>query len=626
MQKFIHANFELDLSDYRVDRVVENQWFSDQLFTKYTFPFELKITDEINRYFGALLDFNIEEPDTYYRGYLFIDGTHEEAVLEILEVVDRVAQIEVRYGFEELPNWETQLSELPLYKETLEEDLQAHAPSIIDQTYPAVNYNFPMVFTDSFSPEDDRWLGFEGAINNYVDGAFLENEFDTVENLTYNKNIMIPFPYLMHVLMAGFSDAGYTLMGDILNDSDINRMLLVRESEEYINARLEGEEIVTDIKDYDSLYNQVYRYGIFNINSATRQLAIYEDTYTFPFRGRYKISGVVYLRRQFSDASAELFYKGRSIKRFYQDYIRQNSWSERVRYVDIYVDVDNLAELLTLKSRQLPNAYVQEEVVSEAPLWDLTITPIAIYDEQDVLIPALVSSEKIDLTKVVPSITFGALVKAIKNWKNMELRIDGSDIYMDYIEPQLNVTGAKDFSAFNQKVPRRKFNQGDSFLLSFKEVDNENYSPEPVYVDIDGMRTSAFASTENTKEIEIDAVVFPIVFRNGRSSALSVDDGEGNICVVLYYGDNATLNLAQEVDGIMLPSIYEEHWSKWIQFRLRSQAFTTAFNCPGIFLDGLTVRDKVFMYNNYHLIRTLNKTNVPGTSTYEVELELESLK
>lgn len=625
MQKFIHDDFELDLSNYRIDRVEENQWFSDEFFTKYTFPFELKLTDEINRFFGAITDFNVESPRTLYKGYFFVDGKHEEAVLEIFETLGKVAQVEISYGLDEFPNWDKQLSELPLEVVSLPESLFDHAEDIIVQSYPDVNYNFPRVFTDSFDAEEDRWLGFEGAINNYANGAFILNEFDAVENLTFNRNIMIPMPYLMHVLQSGFSDAGYTLKGDILTDTDIQKMLLYREADEYISARIEGDEVVLGTIDFVEQYQQLYTFGAFSLSSITTTIGRYETEYAFPARGRYVISGNVFLRRDDSEALAQIFYKGNRVWKTYEGLLRAG-FSEKVKYVDLVIDVEDLSEKLIFESTQITYGYERDTVNKELSLLDLTITPIAIYDNQNELIPALVTSSKVDLTKSVPTTTFGDTVKAVKNWKNMELRIDGKDVYMNYIEPQLNVTDAKDFSAFNLQKPRRKFSQGDSFLLMFKELENENYNPDTVYVDIDGVQTSGFVKTDKTTEIEIDAILFPLVFRNGFTSALAVDDGDSNLCVVMYEGVTGISNVAQDISAVQLPQIYEAHWSNWLNFRLTSQGFTTSFNCYTHKLRGLTTGDKLFMYNNYHLIRTLNKANIPGTDTVDVELELEKLK
>tara|TARA_R110002050_G_scaffold145702_1_gene271190 strand:- start:1298 stop:3166 length:1869 start_codon:yes stop_codon:yes gene_type:complete len=622
MQKFIHDNFMLDLTSYQIDRVEENQWFSDDFFTKYTFPFELKITDEINRYFGGILDYNIESPVTVYNGYFFIDGTHEEAVLEIKEVKGKTATIEISYGLDEFPNWDTRLSELPLQKQELGESLFDHAENIITQTYPAVNYNFVQVHTDSFNAEEDRWLGFEGIINNRKAGAFLVNEFDEIEDVTYNRNIMIPFPYLMHVLLAGFQDAGYELKGDVLTDPELLKMLFIKEADEYINARIEGEEFLVDISDVKSTEIVEFKYIILYYDTT---VAHYRNEYYFPKKGKYKVSGNVYLRRLKSNATASITYNGSEIKSFREEFSDPH-YLERIRTIDVNVNVEDINKPLIFESRQLNWREDLDITVNEGPLWDVTITPLAIYDETGELIPPLITTEKLDLTHCVPDKTFGELVKMVKNWKNMDFRIRDNEVHMNYIEPQLNVGEAIDFSDFNLREPRRRYDQGDSFLLQFKDVDNEDYARGQLYVDIEGVKTSGFVTDDKTNEIDIDTIPLPLVFRNGITTALSVNDGKSDFCTALYEGAAGIDNIAQENTNVMLPAVYENHWSKWLSFRLRSQGFTTQFNVPKQRMQGVNTYDKVFMYNNFHLIKTLNKVNLLGKDVFQVELELESLK
>jgi len=48
MRKLIHSKFELDLSPFKVSDTEENNWFSDSFFTKYSFPFEIDLTDDLD--------------------------------------------------------------------------------------------------------------------------------------------------------------------------------------------------------------------------------------------------------------------------------------------------------------------------------------------------------------------------------------------------------------------------------------------------------------------------------------------------------------------------------------------------------------------------------------------------
>ena len=627
MQKFIHDNFEIDFSSYQISRVEENQWFSDEFFTKYTFPFELKLTPELNNSFGGIENYNISTLKTYYKGYLFIDGTHEEAVLEIVDLVDKVATIEVRYGFDSFPNFEKKLAELPLEKKYLGESLFVHAAGIINQTWPAVNYNFPQVFTDSFDDSDDKWLGFEGAINNWTNGAFVINEFDNVDNLTYNRNIMIPMPYYLHVLIAGFLDAGYELKGDVLDNVELQEMLFYKEAEEYASARIEGAEYLADIDTYDSIVNVKYKSGAWPFQRTEyKDLGVYADSYIFPKKGKYKVSGNVYMRRNFSDATAEIKLDGFTLYQVYHDYIRQEGVSDRPTFVDFYVQVHDISKPLELTNRQIIYRTENEQEIETGPLWDLTITPVAIFDDQNELIPAVINSSKVDLTKCVPDTSFGDFVKLIRNTFNMDLTIEGKSVFMNYIEPQMNVDAAIDLNRFNMKRPRRVFSQGNTFQLIFKDVEHDEYKPLSVFVDVDGSRTSDFKVTEETNVIEINMVPLPLVIRNGFKTALAIDNGESSICAIIYDASVNTSNLVANNTSIMIPALHRKYWEKWLDFRINSQAFVTDFRISKFELRDLKVSSKVFMYNNHFLIRVLNKTNIPGKELLEVELEIESLK
>ena len=58
MRKLIHPNFELDLSGFQLSDNEENNWFSDSFFTKYSFPFEIDLTNEIDEATGFISQLN----------------------------------------------------------------------------------------------------------------------------------------------------------------------------------------------------------------------------------------------------------------------------------------------------------------------------------------------------------------------------------------------------------------------------------------------------------------------------------------------------------------------------------------------------------------------------------------
>ena len=166
MRKFIHSNFEIDLSKLKISDVQENPWFTDKFFSKFTFPFEMDLSEENDINFGFISFYNANSHQTIFKGKYVHRNIMEDAVLEIEEVSDKIT-LSLSYGFDEFPNFKKKLSELPLDKFEVT-NIYNHAATIISQTWPAVNYNFPQLHIDKIDNTQAPWEAFEKIINNYL--------------------------------------------------------------------------------------------------------------------------------------------------------------------------------------------------------------------------------------------------------------------------------------------------------------------------------------------------------------------------------------------------------------------------------------------------------------------------
>mgnify|MGYP007006688947 FL=1 len=173
--KFTHPNFELDFTGKNITIVEENHWFSDQFFTKYTFPIEFDVNDDLDVALNMITHMNSASSPKKFDGFFQKFGEESEAVLIIERIQGRKAQGKMRFGFEEFPNYDKKLSELPLQKIILQELMTDYAVGIIGQTFPAVNFNFPQIIVDSIDVATEQWQYFEGLLNNYKGGGFLTN-------------------------------------------------------------------------------------------------------------------------------------------------------------------------------------------------------------------------------------------------------------------------------------------------------------------------------------------------------------------------------------------------------------------------------------------------------------------
>ena len=215
---FITSQFVLDLSRIAISYQEENPRFKDTFFTQYSLPFEFQMNADLRLRMGNYTALNATKLKKKYDGYHVLDGRVRKGTLEILSVEGNLVSAQIDSGFEQLPNFEKKLCDLPLLRKRVP-DIYAHANEIVAKKYPEVDYNFPKVVY----PKDKSQKGWElffQFINNYGSGGFIRNEANR------NYNIMHPMPYLLYVLKTGFADAGYELAGDILTDEDFTQQVL----------------------------------------------------------------------------------------------------------------------------------------------------------------------------------------------------------------------------------------------------------------------------------------------------------------------------------------------------------------------------------------------------------------
>ena len=281
--KLILRDLELDLSNYPFTLIEENNWVSDKVQSKYTYPVEFDLTPEQNVALKNITDFNLVSYESLLEAEFYVMGEVHEAIFEIEKHIGMRITGQIRYGLEEFPNYDKPLSELPLENFELGSSIFDYAETIINQTWPAVNFNFPQVITDKIDTDTEQWEFFEGIINNYVSGDFLINEYDSGSDTQINRNIIQPLPYLLHILEKGFEDAGFILAGEILNDPEFKSATIYALSEFYTSFNTESATFQKHSDEYDSLV-------------PNTQSGLYSMTIPLTEPGRYKIAGNIIVR------------------------------------------------------------------------------------------------------------------------------------------------------------------------------------------------------------------------------------------------------------------------------------------------------------------------------------------
>lgn len=612
MRKLIHSKFELDLSTFKISDTEENNWFSDGFFTKYSFPFEIELVDDIEIATGFISEYNSQNVETYFDLLYVHNDKIEKAILEIESYQQRLS-CTLRFGFEQLPSFDKMLSELSLDKFTLPEGttIYEHAEDVITKTFPEVNYNFPQIHVDKYDPADDLWLGFQGIINNRVDGAFLINE--VIDDETFNRNVMQPLPYWTHILQRGMIDGGYILSGKILTDPRLQKACLFGDVDYYTAATVQEDIYISQVSEDASDVN-------YN-NSQNAQASEYYSNTVLATPGKYNISGTIKCLR-WSNFPTYFTIKYRNTVIWSQ---RSSSTGlfhgSEFRDYDIDVDFETIVDAnpndITIEGYQY--------FTTEQQIINLTVSAIRLNDALGAAIPTVTNENKIDLTRAVPNITFVEFIKVVKNWFNYDLSISGNYALMNPIEDAMNYSDAIDFSSKEVKYPYRKFSQGTSFLLKFQDIDNKDFKYLPVFHDNQGVQNSNFVTDDKTTTIEINGLPLPILTRTTAQTAYAFENNDSKVYLVKYDGLFNGNNLAQPISEYLIPSVHQEYWYKWFDFRIFAQGFRLNFKAWQEEFNDLKAKSKIYMYKRFHIVKSINKTE-EKPELFSIEMETETLK
>lgn len=609
--KFIHSRFQLDLSNYAVSIVEENNWFSDQFFSRYTFPVDVYLTPELNAIFGDLLNENSSSSETYFKGEFYYNDRVYDAVFDVEEVEGMKASVNIRFGLEEIPNYDKQLSDLPLEEVDLEaipQTIYEHAETIITQTYPAVNYNFVMAHTNQFDTDTTQWEHFEGIINKRVSGSFIENEFDEINNIQYNRNVMIPQPYIMHVLKTAIEDAGYTFEGNFKDNPEFKKAVLSEISEYYATFSADQQNLYVKQDDYTSI---------------TVFPGTFSESLTLTDFGRYKIAGNLYLRgRWFFHPYLKLKFNGITIWEYHSGYTFNQMVDEQFQ-IDFNIDFYNGSGVLEFESSQFAISFSDDGTLNtELPIADLTITQIAKYDGSGDLVSTLVEPTKIKLNECVPKMTFGEFLNYLKTHKNIDVDIIDKRFIINSVNSQLEDAPKFDISDYEIKEPLKRYTKGDSFVLQFKEITSEEYTYSKLFINNEGMQTDTFITDEKTTEITINGLPLPLKNKDGITTADHFLDAKDIPKIILYDGTTATINAAEDNSNLLLPYIYSVDYAIWLAIRIFSRETQWSFFATDEKIRDLYIKNHVYAYKNYHIIKSINKDLIrPGLWNVEIELK-----
>lgn len=581
--RFIHDNFELDVSDIELNWTEENTWFKDDFFLISSFPFELDY-DQMP-YLEKFRHHNLASPDVYFQGKLQKDGRIEDAILEIEEAGEKL-RATIRYGVEALSNWEKKLSELEL-EVVLPNggDMNDHANTIITQSYPDVNYNFPAVHSDFYDTvlmED-----FEGTINKRYAGQFIKNI--TVDDIPKNKNIVYPFPYHLYVLKAAIEDAGYTLKGDILTDPDLKDAVIVP-----------GKQL-TEFEDLPAPVD--WTIDETDIISGGWPLANYYAELEVNFRGMFRLVGTIDERVQV----CTIKLNGDTIYSYEMEMPRQ---------VDVRFRRITNQNVLIFEGIRVHG--------SDSVAATLNLRTVYLMDEFGNPIPMLANFSNVQLAEKLPDMTVGDFIKFHKRLKNYDFDIrENNEIWMNLIQNEVEASEVVDISDLEPPRVIRKYEQAKSFVLQY-EGEYEGYDFTKVFIDHSGFAINDFRQKDDTTEININGIPLPISERSGIVSATQISDDATKLMLAKYNGLVNNNNESREMTNLDCQNLYFNHWQRWINFMIHSVRFVWQVKEHPNLLMKIKRKSKLFSFNNLMFVYSLNRRRKKDVE--EIDIEAYSTK
>jgi hypothetical protein len=556
-------------------------------------------------------------------GFLQFENKTYEAFLYVLSIEGYKITAQIDFGFDELPNFDKKLSELPLEKFKVE-DIYAYSTAICKKKYPETNFNFPRIYTEKYSPDSEPWNNFDGYYNDLKkDGTEMRRNYIDENGNIFNINVLHPCPHPIYILKTGFSDAGFELSGDILTDEILQQKWIFSGTEYF--STLTQKRYGLNLSNYDYYGTEMINCKVFNHPSNTPfsnyfpiQFNKYQSAITIEKAGTYNLIGTLKLLDYYTPPyhSFLKIYLNNSLIFEYKS--SKNAYSE----LNFNITINSVSQnsVLRVEARSIHSSSANYDIM-KSELIGKALEDLENEGEDNGVITNL---NEIDLTRAVPEMTFGDFVNVIKNWFNYDIEISDKTLIMNRIGKD-DISGVKDFRFAEIPAPKRTLLNKKSFLLKPVELDN-NLKKNSMFYDFSGQKLNGTEKTD-TNIIEINGYLMPLKLPKpmGYNTAFVAKDSADVVALVEYSGLKNGQNNATYSSGCDFPELFDRNWLKWLRQRINGQEFNWKFYCNIEKICRFSVKDYVFCYNNIHIIKTLNKEKI-SDQIYEVEITTETVE
>ncbi len=409
----------------------------------------------------------------------------------------------------------------------------------------------------------------------------------------------------IYVLIQGFADAGFTLVGDVLSDSRLMQRGIFSAEKYYTTGDQEYQKTFVFANEFYD--NQDY---------AGNPFAKWSKNFKISAPGKYRLIGKCFNGGD-GNCSLQIKKNGTLLNIFGSSTTNQYFNFDKV--IEINIDEAETNPLFTFEyfGRVVPDKFNSDG--TNIGIAEIQINPMRQNTVAGDPIPFVFNFNKVDLKKAVPDMTFGELVNITKNWGNYDLTFENSIATMNRIlidktkEPE-------DFREFEIEDPYRNKNDKQYFNLKFPDV--EGVDIDDVFFDESGYTLNKSSIPKTATEISINGFCLPIETFRATTTA-KVFQENSTLMLVYYDGlDNNGDNHAKNPDGLHgIP--FAESVKDWFLNRLTNFTFKWSFVALKSKIRNYNIRSEIFAYGKKHWIKSWVKNSISDRH-YQIEIETET--
>lgn len=440
--------------------------------------------------------------------------------------------------------------------------------SMIGQIYPDVKFNFPTIYwLNKYGvnlENTDPWYLYQNHINNFGtneadETIFLLNigEVDTSSVTIENKNVPMPFLFLLSPLYYIMTSIDWKILGNFTSHELIKRLLMVPKKDNVCKTLLTpiSESVEFPTEPLWSLYEDDYAFGY--------------SYYSFVFYTSYPISGRYRLRYFFEINNAPEYTEVNTTRTRLLQYPPNGSNPSLIIIFSKNLTFNNdnnfiIEGEIEFYAEAGPSTWLYEDSFQNLPVnYFIELVYMGEEKEFNQMHPT------IELGRYAPDWTVGNYLNYIKNKFNLDITLDDfkKEITLNLNE---NIALNEEPAIISQSLQMTSYDIAANSSFVLKE---ENEEDAALFITQEEIISYDGTTDDFTKVIESKFKILP---RNGYTSVLSEDinDKEG-VGLVIY--DEATAPFTAEATengfNLSIPGekgIYETFFRRWIKFLLNA--------------------------------------------------------